>query len=526
MTSRGVRFASSRDAYADDDGTYALDGSFGDQRRPSLNTAIEATLRSDWPTHLQNHNSNHNNNNNSRRTSTDSSQPSAAMATHVAVATPDVAVVASSAIEDGPSLAMALTQSIRHHSKMIDGQQTPHNTNTNTRPNNKPGSKQQPILYDPYNDDDHESLAPEIELNYEKDAKESSLTPAQESNALVPALRDYIANAGVEDATSKHSKYSSHRTVEQQQVRVEEILRSNAYDSFTTRFTKNITNWFGLGHDEEEPSQQQHQRTVRFADDNNNGEERDDDVGSTNSDAIAAAIANGESVDFPVGSAAFGRAPKFVIPPNTSFRTATRHPSHLPASAEYDNMENRLNAPRRVLAARKRHRRNDSVLRLMIAIFCLGLSLIFAIRYGEGQFGLAITSKAYERKVINQYGALPDTDYNAQEAYEKDNVFYPSWWESEKGIPDMEAMNIQFNPAIEYHVADVTSKRAPDRIETPYFWFVPKSGGNVIRTIMRSCLRLAEASEFGTGSDEPVRDRSVCFFHFESLDRDRVIWTA
>ena len=87
MTSRGVRFASSRDAYADDDGTYALDGSFGDQRRPSLNTAIEATLRSDWPTHLQNHNSNHNNNSNSRRTSTDSSQPSAAMATHVAVAT-------------------------------------------------------------------------------------------------------------------------------------------------------------------------------------------------------------------------------------------------------------------------------------------------------------------------------------------------------------------------------------------------------------------------------------------------------
>ena len=103
---------------------------------------------------------------------------------------------------------------------------------------------------------------------------------------------------------------------------------------------------------------------------------------------------------------------------------------------------------------------------------------------------------------MNQYGVLPE-DPHAQELIDKENIFYPDWWFEEKGIPDMESLDIKFNTMIEYSAADVTSKRAPDRIETPFFWFIKRSGGNVIRTIMRDCLMLAEASEYGAGSDQP-----------------------
>ena len=340
-----VRFSSSSHSQEEEE-----DNSYIDTRRPSLNTAIEQTIS-------QTHNRQGSNASSQSDDGGNQEQQGPTMGYNTAIAA-----------NDGPSLAMALTQSIRHHSKMIDGEQVP---NTQT----KQGGVVRPH-YDPYNDDDHVSLAPGVELNYEKEAKES-YPPQQEQSMIAPVLRDYIANAGVEDPSAKKDRKGLHhpdnvRTVEQQQGRVEERLRSNAYDSFTTRFTKNITNWFGLNDDDDDARDEfdtggnVQRRSVRFAEDD----------GSTDSAVIAAAIANGEAVP---GS--FGRAPNFVAPPPTSFRTATRHPSQLPT--EFDNMESRLNAPRRILAARKRHRRNDSFLRLVLLVLCFALSLTFAIIYGK-----------------------------------------------------------------------------------------------------------------------------------------------
>ena len=494
MASHNVRFAPPSN-YSDGGSPPQSIISGGNDDYTYANTAIEQTL-------MQATGSNNNNNNIIHNRRSSNARDSNAVETHAAIATPNNSTNnqrynTALAANDGPSLAMALTQSIRHHSRMIDGEQTP---NTAI----KQGSVIQPI-YDPYNDDDHVSLAPGVELNYEKEASDT-LPPRQEKIVIAPALRDYIANAGVgEDASSKvqrsgHNSSFIERTVQQQQGRVEDrLLNSNMDSSFTTRFTKNITNWFGIENNEKlEPS-----RSVRFAVDGGGV-----GVETTNT-------TNGENAILPANFAEFGRAPKFVIPPPTSFRTATRHPSHLPASPEFDDIESRLNAPRRILAARKRHRRNDSFLRLMVAILCLGLSLTFAIIYGEGKFGLAITNAAYERKVTNLYGSSAlsnDDNNNAQDILDRDTIVYPDWWESEKGIPDMEAMDIKFTPIVEYHVADVASPRAPDRIETPFFWFVPRSGGNVIRTIMSRCLRLAEASEFGAGNDQPVGLCLVLFF--------------
>ena len=350
-----VRFSSSSNSQEEEDNSYI------DTRRPSLNTAIEQTI-----SQTQNQRGS---NASSQSDDGDQEQQGPTMGYNTAIAA-----------NDGPSLAMALTQSIRHHSKMIDGEQVP---NTQT----KQGGVVKPH-YDPYNDDDHVSLAPGVELNYEKEAKES-YPPQQEQSMIAPVLRDYIANAGVEDPSTKKDRKGLHhpdnvRTVEQQQGRVEERLRSNAYDSFTTRFTKNITNWFGLNDDEDDDDDDARdefdtggnvqRRSVRFAEDD----------GSTDSAVITAAIANGEAIS----GSAFGRAPNFVVPPPTSFRTATRHPSQLPT--EFDNMESRLNAPRRILAARKRHRRNDSFLRLVLLVLCFALSLTFAIIYGKCVFNVQL----------------------------------------------------------------------------------------------------------------------------------------
>mmetsp|Transcript_494 Transcript_494/g.974 ORF Transcript_494/g.974 Transcript_494/m.974 type:complete len:706 (+) Transcript_494:143-2260(+) len=369
------------------------------------------------------------------------------------------------AANDGPSLAAALTQSIRHHARLIDGDQQPWKQQQQAA---------KTTFVDPYEEDDHVSLAPGVELNYEKEAQ----PPAKEEiNQIAPALRDYVANSGVEAAdTNDRGGATFERTIEQQQERIDSRLQET---SFGSRFKKNISNWFGFDTDDGMDGSR-HTRSVRFA--------GDDDA------AVASAIANGEAVP---GTAfgIVGRAPKFVAPDATTFRTATRHPSHLPVG-QFDNMESRLNAPRRILAARKRHRRNDTFLRILVAVCCFVLSLLFAIAYGQGQFGLAVTTMAYERKVSGQYD---DDEFADRDGMVKEDVFYPEWWESQKGIPDMAKKNIQFSSTIEYHAADVTSPRAPDRIETPFFWFVPRSGGNAIRTIIAKCLRLAEASEHGAG---------------------------
>ena len=57
-------------------------------------------------------------------------------------------------------------------------------------------------------------------------------------------------------------------------------------------------------------------------------------------------------------------------------------------------------------------------------------------------------------------------------------------------------------PTVEYNVAEVTKPIPPGRIETPFFWLVPRSGANAVRTVMSKCLRLAEASEAGAGEEQ------------------------
>eukprot|EP00578_Thalassiosira_sp_NH16_P004594 CAMPEP_0181131212 /NCGR_PEP_ID=MMETSP1071-20121207/30302_1 /TAXON_ID=35127 /ORGANISM="Thalassiosira sp., Strain NH16" /LENGTH=718 /DNA_ID=CAMNT_0023217385 /DNA_START=124 /DNA_END=2282 /DNA_ORIENTATION=+ len=482
MSSRYVRFApsfSSNDDsnYREEDaaanqqyGTAATD----DTRRPSINSALEASMKAtNFPHNRRASNSSSTGSN--RRASTNVSDAQTISTAAFESRKVNTAIAAN----DGPSLAAALAQSIRHHARMIDGEQ--------------PSIKQQRVAsrpaYDPYEDDDHVSLAPGVELNYERDAQSAPNNAVPSNNkqdAAPPALRDFVANAAAEDTDDGPKTGGGggiDRTVEQQQERIDRLRD----DSFGARFKTNISNWFGgFGADGGVgggPDFSSRSRSVRFADD-------EDTV------AVAAAIANtGRGVRDRGTRSEVRRASPRVVPHGD----AAPFPSSM---GEFDNVESRLNAPRRILAARKRHRRNDSFLRLMVDV--LRVSLTFAIIYGEGRFGLAVTTMAYERKIAGRYVIIDSVDSEDQSFSEREeDIFYPEWWENEKGIPDMEAHRIKFGPVIEYNAADVTTPRAPDRIETPFFWFVPRSGGNAIRTIMSSCLRLAEASEYGHGSEQP-----------------------
>lgn len=352
--------------------------------------------------------------------------------------------------EDGEGgLIAALCQSIEHHSRMIDGEgmelvivKDVKDVTAKSLPLKPP--------YDPYRDDDL-SLAPEVELNY------STATKLVDSTKLIPApLRHFVANSAVSDGPAGNTLTSFSVTIAKQQQKIEKLQHDEYFGRFINR---NISSWFGGGEE----------RADRFDD--------------------AALVADG-------GESVGGIT--FVVPAHTNFRTTTRHPSHIPPSSQYDDVEARLDAPRRMYAARKRHRRNDSMLRLMIAILCFGFSLAFAAIYGEGKFGMALTTMAYDRKTVNRPDLLGTTNVEPD---------FPEWWEDEKGVPDMEVRDIKLSPILEYNSADVTSPFVSDRIETPFFWTVPRSGGNVIRTIMSTCLHLAEASEFGAGiypgSDSP-----------------------
>lgn len=358
------------------------------------------------------------------------------------------------AASDGRSLVSALGQSIRHHARLIDGDQQQRGA-----PPAESAAAQRAALaaYDPYQDDDHVSLAPAVELNYEKDARDTNQRDGSGSS-----LRVFVANAGVQGANEGFTRNSGKSGSTSQPT----PLRDHSLSSRVS-----LTNWFSKKDESDHYLDDSvKKRSVRFVDNN---------ADVSMSGGIVAGIGGG--------------GPTFVAPPPTNFRTATRHPSHLPA--EYDTLEHRMNAPKRILAARKRHRRNDSLLRLVVVLLCFALSLSFAIFCGSGKFGLAITSLAYERKAAR----FKDID-NPQQAME--DVFYPEWWESEKGIPDMESRGIEFTPTVEYNAADVDKPRAAGRIETPFFWLVPKSGANAVRTVMSRCLSLAEASEAGAGEEQ------------------------
>ena len=414
---------------------------------------------------------------------------------------------AASAANDGHGLATSLLQSIRHHARLIDGEGAMR-ARAQQAGDGGPGALLPvPVpVYDPYADDDHVSLAPDVEMSYGPESAKAKTAGAvggkKGPDVVTPALRDFVANAAGgagkdgADGAPKVDGSSGHGT----DTHERQTERLKDFD-LGARF--NISNWYDAVNDEAA-----------------------EDRPGLDGEAFAAAIARGDPAAIPTGPG--GRAPKFLAPPPAMFRTATRHPSHLPP--EYDNVEGRLDAPRLLLAARKRHRRNDSFLRLVIAVLCLGLSLAFAVLYGEGRFGMAITSLAYERKVVNRYGSdyavgagsssgiVPfhgggehGVGYPDYASGEKGMV-YPDWWESQSKIPDMASKRVRFAPNLENHAAERDDKELWDdreRVETPFFWYVPRSGGNVIRTVMSRCLRLAEASELGAGSGEPV---SLPFF--------------
>lgn len=352
------------------------------------------------------------------------------------------------AADDGRSLVSALGQSIRHHARMIDGDQL--------LPADSTAAKKAALAaYDPYQDDDHVSLAPAVELSYEKDARDAN----QREGVGNLELRAFAANAAAAQVSNEKSTRGSGRSQSAGQTELSSMAEPT---SWTSKFS--LSNWFT---NSSRSFHLEDRARPRF--------------GETEEDEVAAAIRDGST-------GLKGGGSKLFVPPPTYFRTATRHPSRLPA--EFSTVEDRINAPKRILAARKRHRRNDSLFRLVVLMMCFVLSLTFAIYFGNGQFGLAITSLAFERKSAR----LKDIDKTKQAMEE---VFYPEWWEDEKGIPDMASRNIEFMPTVEYNAADVDKPRAPGRIETPFFWLVPRSGANAVRTVMWRCLRLAEASEAG-----------------------------
>jgi hypothetical protein len=121
------------------------------------------------------------------------------------------------------------------------------------------------------------------------------------------------------------------------------------------------------------------------------------------------------------------------------------------------------------------------------------MSLTFVLFLSNGKWDAYVSSLVTNHPVMK----------NSQEQEELE-LFYPTWWKEERDVPDMEARRVELTGVAEYNVADVGKERAPGRIETPFLWLIPKSGGNVIRTAFESCEKLIEASDLGSGSDQGV----------------------
>ena len=186
------------------------------------------------------------------------------------------------------------------------------------------------------------------------------------------------------------------------------------------------------------------------------------------------------------------RSNNFVVPPATSFRLATRHPSlgYFQQGVSRSNIQ--------------KQKRNDVLLRLIIAILCFGMSLTFVLFLSNGRSDAYISSFVRNSHVVNKHIEQDELE-----------LYYPIWWKDQRDLPDMESRLVELVGVTDFNVADVSKERAQGRIETPLFWLIPKSGGNVIRTALESCERLVEASDLGVGLDQNV---SV-LFSFASLTR-------
>lgn len=357
---------------------------------------------------------------------------------------------------DTPSLASALAQSVRHHSRMVDGELPP------------PTPKQQ-----------HENIMANTNYLDVSSTKKAWGSYAAQSGSMMSSERRPSLDDTVITSSTRGGRVIDRSSFQAQQF--EQV------ESFGTNNSSNIEASENDNHYTSFP-----RRSAGYN-------------GSFNSSVPVGEVS---------GSSSTGRRPNFITPPPWAshlLSASMRHSSQLPISSERNNMESRLDASRRILTSRKSLRRNDSFLRFIVVVLCFGLSLMFAIFYGEGKFGLALANMAYELKATHIYGTANLTIPYVQEIVSKGKLVYPEWWENQIGIPNMRAKDIQFSAALENHTADVSKPRPPGRVDTPFFWFTPRSRGNVIRAIMSNCLHLVEASGFGKDSTQPVSSLLVWF---------------
>jgi hypothetical protein len=318
-----------------------------------------------------------------------------------------------------PTLTSALSSSIRHHARIIDGRD----------------AQQQQLhgvsIPHPAYDEEHVALSTSTERGFEYEAK-LAVESRQYEAIRDTALLDFLSNP---------------------QGDVNPTARQNPGASGRSKDTKaGLSTWFRGN--EAAPKE----KSVRFA-----------DAGNFTSVMM---------MDSKVPKQ-WGRS-NFVAPPPTSFRLATRHPSQ----GYYQPGVSR--------SALQNRKRNDQLFRLIIGILCFGMSLTFVLFLSNGKWD------AYMSSLVTSHPVMKNSDQDELE------LFYPTWWREEKDVPDMEARQVELTGATEYNVADVAKERAPGRIETPFLWLIPKSGGNVIRTAFESCEKLIEASDLGIGSDQSV----------------------
>jgi hypothetical protein len=145
--------------------------------------------------------------------------------------------------------------------------------------------------------------------------------------------------------------------------------------------------------------------------------------------------------------------------------------------------------------------RYGTKVRAIIALICLGLSIIMAVFLGYGSTGRWLTSifirapGSTAAKEAPMVGGMPGAIgtvpvYNA--TYE---------------TPDLEKMNIALPAAVETGYADWHIPfPAAERTDLPLFWYIPRSGGPLMQQILGRCLGLVEISKDGAGhQDETVR---------------------
>ena len=274
------------------------------------------------------------------------------------------------------------------------------------------------------------TLSTSTERGFESEAK-LAVETRQFEGIRNTALLDFVSNPQGETAAARHP--------------------NNVESAAGRRNDPKISSWFRT---EDAPKD----KTVRFA---------------TDSDNFTSMIMENKVPK------QWGRS-NFIAPPPTSFRVATRHPSqgYYQPGVSHSSLQKR--------------KRNDQLMRLIIAILCFGMSLTFVLFLRNGKWDDYMSSLVTSRPIIK------DSKHDELE------LFYPSWWRDEKPIPDMEERNVELIGVAEFNVADVAKQRAPGRIETPLFWAIPKSGGNVIRTVLESCHTLIEASDLGAGSNQNV----------------------